>query len=217
MTKDNETQNIQKLALKLAEKSHNNESINETKELKQLLDIIYPKLRNYIRKYNSNSHDIEEILHQCLYKIFKNFNTYNSEYKFTTWIYNIARNVSMAYQNRVKLNFLDIQDDATKSYISNETLQTQNDFERTMESQKEINDLYGIVIDQVLLMEDCPEKDAFIDSFINGRTNKSIAEEQEVKLNTIKTRIRRARKIIKNNIYHSHPHVKERIKEILNT
>jgi RNA polymerase sigma-70 factor (ECF subfamily) len=206
------TTNMQKLAERIHEKKDH--LTQNDRDLRALFQAIYPKLRNYIKKYNACDEDTEEILHEVVYKIYKNINSYNNEYRFTTWIYNIAKNVSMGYSNRHKLNYLDFDDSSTKSYIPKQDLQVGNEFEEVMEREKELKDLHSIVINEAFNMKEDTEKHAFIESFINNKTNKAIANENDIKINTVKTRIRRAKKIIKNNIINKYPERAQRVKEL---
>jgi len=205
--------NIQDLAIKVANKK--NQLHRNDKDLIELFNQIYPKLYYFINKYNSQQNNIEDILHEAIYKIYKNIHNYDPNYRFTTWAYNITKNVSMHYNNRVKLNYLDIDDSSVSSNISNEKIQIGNEFEELMQKEKELKDLSSIITNEIFCIEECSEKSAFIDSFINNKTNKMIAYENDIKINTVKTRIRRAKKIIKQRINKKYPDITERIKSIL--
>ena len=60
-------------------------------------------VKNHISRYITQKEDVEDICLESFQKAFSQIDTYNPEYKFSTWIYRIARNTAFDYlskQNR---------------------------------------------------------------------------------------------------------------------
>jgi RNA polymerase sigma-70 factor (ECF subfamily) len=152
-------------------------------------------------------------------KLFLNIDGFNPSYKFTTWIYGIAKNEAYYFyktEKKDRLIFLgnmlindDIEDYGTAldmlfdedvdnnylidNYLSkNEYMQNEdNEFENLLLSKK-----YGIAIECI---ECLPEQYSVIlkDKYMHNMKQKEIAEKYSINFNTVKTRIFNATQNIK--------------------
>ena len=57
-------------------------------------------VKNHISRYASQKEDIEDICLESFQKAFSQIATYNPEYKFSTWLYRIARNTAFDHLSR---------------------------------------------------------------------------------------------------------------------
>jgi DNA-directed RNA polymerase specialized sigma24 family protein len=69
----------------------------------------------------------------------------------------------------------------------------------------------------MLAIEEMPEsleKSILIDKELNKMKGADIADKYEMNLNTVKTKIRKARKILKDSVLESNPELVEKIKDL---
>ena len=57
-------------------------------------------VKNHISRYITQKEDVEDICLESFQKAFSQIDTYNPEYKFSTWIYRIARNTAFDYLSK---------------------------------------------------------------------------------------------------------------------
>lgn len=68
-----------------------------------LVDRYRGKLTSYIRRItNVNSEDAEDILQDVFIKVYLNLNDFNSDLKFSSWIYRIAHNQVISNHRKLK-------------------------------------------------------------------------------------------------------------------
>jgi RNA polymerase sigma-70 factor (ECF subfamily) len=177
------------------------------RERNRLASIMYPKLKYYIWKFFNDPDETDEVLHNTLFKIFKGISSYNDKFRFTTWIYTIAKNESLLHQYKLKSKFaIRIDSMLTPPAIEDTAL---SNFEREicMES------LYSITREEMSSMPDGIEKQILIDKEVNLMKGNEIAEKYNMNLNTVKTKIRKARKMLKANVLKNHPQMRDNIEQ----
>jgi RNA polymerase sigma-70 factor, ECF subfamily len=181
------------------------------KDRNRLASIMYPKLKFFIRKFFTGSMEIdietEEVLHNTLFKIFKGLESYNSKFRFTTWIYTIAKNESLLHKHKItsqvtvrleNLTYLPIIEDTTKANLDREEY---------------FNALFSMTQSEMFSLPDCIEKEILIDKEINQMKGNDIADKYQMNLNTVKTKIRKARKMLRDRVLENNPHMREQINE----
>ena len=74
------------------------------KLLQEIWNTYYPKLTVYINNIiNEDADTVSDIVRDILIRIFENIHIYNSEFRFSTWIYSVARNhVTDIIRNSIK-------------------------------------------------------------------------------------------------------------------
>lgn len=147
-------------------------------------------VKNHISKYVTQKEDIEDICLESFQKAFSQIRTYNPDYKFSTWIYRIARNTAFDHLNR---------HDREKSNMPTtsiyEELQELNSIPATMHNPEEdiINQQeYDKWLTNIEKLKDDYRKVAKM-NLIENFGYKEIAEALDLPLNTVKTKIRRAK------------------------
>ena len=149
-------------------------------------------LRNHISKYVQDPQDVEDICIVSFQKAFKELASYKPQNKFSTWLYTIARNTAFDHQDREivrgKLDRTDfLNEDNEQIDIADDTISPE---ENIINGQ-----------DHDLLMkciESLPEHYRSIAHmcYVDNLGYKEIAEKAEIPINTVKTRISRAKDLL---------------------
>ena len=61
----------------------------------QLMAKYYPRILNFIYRYINQSESAEDLTQEVFIKVYRNASSYEPKSKFQTWIYTIAKNVSL--------------------------------------------------------------------------------------------------------------------------
>ena len=150
-------------------------------------------VKNHISRYVIQKEDVEDICLESFQKAFSQLDTYNPEYKFSTWIYRIARNTAFDYlskQNRemAKMPVMSIHEEIAElkelpaaMHNPEEDIIQQQEYDKWLTNIEKLKDDYRIVAKMNL-----------IDNF----GYKEIADALEIPLNTVKTKIRRAKAML---------------------
>lgn len=147
-------------------------------------------VRSHISRYITQKEDIEDICLESFQKAFSQIATYNSEYKFSTWLYRIARNTAfdhLSKHDREKTNMptTSINEDIAElkelpatMHNPEEDIINQQEYDKWLTNIEKLKDDYKVVAKMNL-----------IDNF----GYKEIADALEIPINTVKTKIRRAK------------------------
>ena len=147
-------------------------------------------VKSHISRYVVQKEDIEDICLESFQKAFSQIGSYNPEYKFSTWLYRIARNTAfdhLSKHDREKNNMptTSLNDDITElkelpatMHNPEEDIINQQEYDKWLNNIEKLKDDYRVVATMNL-----------IDNF----GYKEIADALEMPLNTVKTKIRRAK------------------------
>ena len=150
-------------------------------------------VKSHISRYVSQKEDIEDICLESFQKAFSQIATYNPEFKFSTWLYRIARNTAFDYlnkQDREKNNmpttsihedFAELKELPATMHNPEEDIINQQEYDKWLTNIEKLKDDYKLVARMNL-----------IDNF----GYKEIADELDMPLNTVKTKIRRAKALL---------------------
>lgn len=175
----------------------------------RLASIMYPKLKYFIWKFFNDTEPTEEVLHNTLFKIFKGIESYSDKFRFTTWIYTIAKNESLLHQHKLKTQFALRLDDVESK------VDRPDDSSFTLDRELYMESLYSETLLIMTTLPDCIEKSILIDKELNHMKGHDLAEKYEMNLNTVKTKIRKARKMLKDTVLERNPEFNDRLKEFL--
>ena len=147
-------------------------------------------VRSHVSRYVSQKEDIEDICLESFQKAFSQISTYNPEYKLSTWLYRIARNTAFDHLSK---------HDREKNYIPttsiNEDIAELKELPATMHNPEEdiINQQeYDIWLNNIEKLKDDYRIVAKM-NLIENFGYKEIADNLDLPINTVKTKIRRAK------------------------
>ena len=147
-------------------------------------------VKSHISRYEAQKEDVEDICLESFQKAFSQIASNNPEYKFSTWLYRIARNTAfdhLSRHDREKNNMptTSINDDITElkelpatMHNPEEDIINQQEYDKWLNNIEKLKDDYRVVATMNL-----------IDNF----GYKEIADALDMPLNTVKTKIRRAK------------------------
>ena len=147
-------------------------------------------VKSHISRYITQKEDIEDICLESFHKAFSQIGSYNPEYKFSTWLYRIARNTAfdhMSKHDREKNNMptTSLNDDISElkelpatMHNPEEDIINQEEYDKWLANIEKLKEDYRTVAKMNL-----------IDNF----GYKEIADAMDMPINTVKTKIRRAK------------------------
>jgi len=164
----------------------------------RLWDTHIDTLRSYIKGKMKNLDDfyVDDICSRTFEKAFRQIRTYDpSKSKFKTWLLTIARNTA--------LDIIEQENRARRQYVSLDDTSRHN-----FAIVSSIDDGEDTALDNIIHGEDQDRTQKYVDGLpklyrqiaqmrlIDGLQYKEIAEELDMELNTVRTRIRRAKALI---------------------
>ena len=147
-------------------------------------------VRSHISRYVTRKEDVEDICLESFQKAFSQIGTYNPEFKFSTWLYRIARNTAfdhlskhdreMSYIPTTSINedITELKEIPATMHNPEEDIITQQEYDKWLNNIEKLKGDYHVVAKMNL-----------IDNF----GYKEIADALDMPINTVKTKIRRAK------------------------
>ena len=184
----------------LAEKAIDANNSNKNRDMNDLMTLLIPKLRFYVWGFLSSEADTDDVLFNALEKICIKMQTYDPAYRFTTWVYTIAKREALTWLEGNHGYTVDIDKcfyNVSNMFIDRMDVISDMEAKRDMIVTEICEEIQRIAIEDgnVMLME----------ADINDRKGKEIAEMYGISENTVKTRIRAGRKLVRNRITAMHP------------
>jgi RNA polymerase sigma-70 factor (ECF subfamily) len=190
---------IQNLAIDFLEQKDNKTFSNLIKRLKPgLISFTY----NYV-------HDIDlarEIVSKTFIAVWEKINQYNKDYNFSTWVYAIAKNEALG-QLRIKSKTLsrDKLSENLSRLLKVYTPLTSINIEVIGPSGEKLTSaLYEKTLEQIEKLEE-PYRTVILEREINNKRLQDIAADLDWNLNTVKTRLRKARKDVADMLKEKYP------------
>lgn len=143
------------------------------------------RLRNYIRKHVGNVETADDILQDVFIKIQKNIEQLEDTEKCVPWVYRITRNAITDHFRKKKIVSVDIE---AVPYLQ----VSRREIDRSEDIKNALNPFIDALPAQY--------KDALIAIDIEGMTQKDFAERNSISLSGAKSRIQRARKLLKKGL-----------------
>ena len=147
-------------------------------------------VKSHISRYVIQKEDVEDICLESFQKAFSQLASYNPEYRFSTWIYRIARNTAfdhLSKHDREKNNMpttsineeiAELKELPAVMHNPEEDIINQQEYDKWLNNIEKLKDDYRTVAKMNL-----------IDNF----GYKEIADALDIPINTVKTKIRRAK------------------------
>jgi RNA polymerase sigma-70 factor, ECF subfamily len=182
---------------------------------KKLIERLKPGLLLFVKKYVGNNRDLcNEIVCQTFVSIWEKINQYDEKFNFSTWTYAIAKNEALGQlrMNKRTLSHEQLtegQSRILKLYSGAFYM----DLECIGPNNEEITQhLYDLTLTEINLLEE-PYKTVMFEREVNKKQLQDIAENLNWNLNTVKTRLRKARKEIANKLTKKYPELIEAYNE----
>ncbi len=147
-------------------------------------------VRSHVSRYVAQKEDVEDICLESFQKAFSQIASYNSEYKFSTWLYRIARNTAFDHLSRhdreknnmpttsINEELAELKELPAMMHNPEEDIINQQEYDKWLTNIEKLKDDYKAVAKMNL-----------IDNF----GYKEIADALDMPINTVKTKIRRAK------------------------
>ncbi|MFW0861993.1 MAG: RNA polymerase sigma factor [Candidatus Komeilibacteria bacterium] len=150
------------------------------------------QLKAYIARItNVDNEEVEDILQEAFIKVYENINSYDSDFKFSSWLYRIVRNETISHWRKNKKRLEDVQLDITEDFISN--LRADTDLNTELDEKFVKED-----IQKALNKLPFKYKEVLVLRYIEDRDYKDIGDIIKKPVNTVGTLISRAKKELKN-------------------
>jgi RNA polymerase sigma factor (sigma-70 family) len=145
------------------------------------------------RILNNNQQDAEDTTAETFFKCYKNLASYNSEYKFSSWLYRIAHNNAVnLIHSKSKLFYIDI-----------------NDFWQIPTNTKEELPLTKNELDKILDKLRFDDKNVLVLFYLQEKSLREISDILKISENAVAKRLTRARdrarKLISPKLQGSNP------------
>ena len=166
----------------------------------EIIDIYEEKLLRYVQRIGDMPYEeAENIVQDIFIKVYKNINSYDSSFPFSSWIYRIAHNevIDFFRKNEKNKNNISLSDEDYKNLISNLT-----DW-KTPHKNLEKTDLRECVR-KCINMLPLEYKEIMILKFIEEKWYEEIGDILKMPLWTVWTMINRAKKQLRENLEKLH-------------
>lgn len=73
-----------------------------TNSFETLVDMFQVRIFNYLLQLLGNSHDAEDVAQETFVKAFRSIRRYDSRYRFSTWLFTIAKNTALSSRRGIR-------------------------------------------------------------------------------------------------------------------
>ncbi|MGB0885769.1 MAG: RNA polymerase sigma factor [Chitinophagales bacterium] len=149
-----------------------------------------------VLKMINNRDDAEDITMQAFTKAFKNLESYNDQYAFSTWLFKIASNASIDFLRKRKLKTTSL-DNTLNNEDSNSTTFSQNILDPELDpEEKYVLKQRNRLMQEVVESMNPKYKDLIKMRFFEELKYEEIAERLNIPLGTVKVRLSRAKGLL---------------------
>jgi RNA polymerase sigma factor CnrH len=165
----------------------------ENPALNEIMARYKHRLFAFIRRYVGDEDIAYDLLQETFTKLYFSASSYKPEYKFSTWLFQIALNLCRDHGRKKKLvQFFSLDDEASGFEFAD----TAPNPEAIAASSQGVKHIQGAI-------ESLPHKlkTALILFALDDRTQEECAELLGVTVKTVETRVYRARKLLEEKLY----------------
>lgn len=173
-----------------------------------LMKRLRPGLLSFSYKYTRDTDICKEIVSKTFISIWEKIDQYNSEYKFSTWAYAIAKNEALGYlRGRNRTFSSDEMEQNHSKLLKAYTPLVTMDLEVIGTKKEEVIDvLYERTLEEIEKLGE-PYRTVMIEREIKNKKLQDIAEDLGWNTSTVKTRLRKARKDISETLKKKYKHL----------
>lgn len=173
-----------------------------------------PGLKFFIGRYLRDYDEVEEMISQTYVRVWENFDKYDENLYFNTWLYTIAKNECLSYLNfRNKHTCLSLMDNSNKDkedgscnfdkMLKDNNLSCEINYNLELCGKELSGTLYDLCLSYMKDLES-PYKECIFMNLIKGISTLEISKEYDISENTIKTWVRKGKKDLKNMMQENH-------------
>lgn len=149
-----------------------------------------------VLKMINNRDDAEDITMQAFTKAFKNIDSYNDEYAFSTWLFKIASNASIDFLRKRRLKTTSL-DKSMKGDDENSTSFAQNILDTELDpEEKYVLKQRNRLMQEVVESMNPKYKELIQLRYFEELKYEEIAERLQIPLGTVKVRLSRAKDLL---------------------
>jgi RNA polymerase sigma-70 factor, ECF subfamily len=173
------------------------------KAYRELLDRYQRPVFSLIYRMVRDRELAEDLAQETFVKVFNHLDSYNPKYKFSSWIFKIASNLSIDSMRRKELQTVSL-DGSRNATSAAEVEATQIAVASKDENPEEFLEAkeLGEEIERAISLLRPEYRTAILLRHVEGRPYEEIAEVMEVPLGTVKTFIHRARGELRETLAH---------------
>lgn len=170
-------------------------TLQDPNNFKYIIQKYEHKLSQYIQRIiYINKEDTEDILQEVFINIYKNLNSYNPDYKFSSWIYRITHNECINFLRRNKKNLKEITtsvntEDDEEVYDILDNIASDIDLEKDIIKNHEKD-----IVHKVLAQLDEKYRAVLVLKFLEEKDYKEISDILKIPIGTVGSLINRAKK-----------------------
>lgn len=173
------------------------------KAYRELLDRYQRPVFSLIYRMVRDRELAEDLAQETFVKVFNHLDSYNPKYKFSSWIFKIASNLSIDTLRKKELKTVSL-DGSRNARTADEVESTRISVASSDENPEELLEAkqLGEEIEEAIAQLRPEYRTAILLRHVEGRPYEEIAEIMEVPLGTVKTYIHRARGELRDLLAH---------------
>ena len=168
--------------------------------LDHIIDHYTSKLYYFVLSILRNRADAEEVVQDTFIKVVKNIEKYDLSQRFSAWVFTIASNTAKDYLRKRKRHSVCISFDQNVNEESDE-----KSIDIPDKRKIPVNEAYKNEVEKILQQEisNLPDnyKEIILLRHIDDLSYDEIAEILDCKVGTVKSRLARAREMLKENVF----------------
>lgn len=162
----------------------------------ELVQLYKDRLFNFIFRMVHSREEAEDLLQEVFLRVYKSLATYSPQYQFSTWIYRIAQNLCIDHLRRRRLPSFSVdapvgEDDDLVMEVPDESMSPEALFE-SADLRHEVEEAIASLPPRY--------RSVIILRHIQGLTYEEISRITDLPVNTVKTHIFRARRILRERL-----------------
>ena len=140
----------------------------------------------------------EDICQEAFHKAFAGIGSYNEKYEFSTWLYTIGKNCVIDYTRKRKI----LVDAGITADVGDSLSNYGGEMENSPEDEMISNQEYSILLKYISELGEKYRTVAMM-RFINELAYEEIAQKLDMPLNTVRTRLKRAKEMLVKRVEES--------------
>ncbi|MGD6834428.1 RNA polymerase sigma factor SigW [Sutcliffiella halmapala] len=165
----------------------------------EIVEIFKDKIFQLVYRMTGNAHEAEDVAQEAFIRAYININSYDTNRKFSTWLYRIATNLTI---DRIRKKKPDYYLDAEVAGTDGLTMYSQVAADIALpEEEVESMELQGEIQKQILKLPD-KYRSVIVLKYIDELSLIEISEILEIPVGTVKTRIHRGREALRQQLRH---------------